>query len=260
MIRFGMLALSALVAGAQPASAQDGSKLWAVDRDKHEVWLREASVLEVEDVGEGVTEPRKVTLQHGGTVFHAVYKPIRRGRHKGFWESYQAEVAAYQLDKLLGLQMVPPTIVRRVEGDLGSLQLWIPGCDTFKRLQSGVRMTPALSQDISRMKMFDNLIFNEDRNGGNFLLDTAQNVVLIDHSRAFLERKRLLRDDSKRPAQYDRALVDRLRELQRADLERSMDGLLMEGQIESLLERRDRILEHVAELVEEKGESRALFP
>ena len=74
--------------------------------------------------------------------------------------------------------MVPPTVVRRIKGDLGSLQLWVEGCDSYKRLQPKVPQTRQFSRRISRMKMFDNLIFNDDRNTGNFILDESEHHSL----------------------------------------------------------------------------------
>ena len=50
------------------------------------------------------------------------------GQRAGFWEAYKSEIAAYQLDRLLGLDMVPPTVERRVGSDLASVQLWVEGC------------------------------------------------------------------------------------------------------------------------------------
>lgn len=239
-----------------PASSFAEEKTWVTERARYEEWLRTAEVLEVEDVGSGVTKPRKVTLKEGEVVFHAAYKPIKRGRHQGFWESYQAEVAAYRLDRILGLDMVPPTIERRVESDLGSLQFWVPDCHLYKEVEGKMAMTPDFSQQVSRMKMFDNLIYNSDRNAGNFLIDADKNVVLIDHSRAFVDRKDLL--DKWLPAQFDRSLVERLKALDEATLEAELDDLLMGGQIESILARRDKLLKYMDKLIAEKGE-RAVF-
>lgn len=248
-----------LLAGCAVALAQPAGPSWVGHREELETWLVNAEVLEVKDIGEGVTNPKKVTLKMGETVFHAVYKPLKRGRKKGFWESYQAEVAAYELDKLLGLDMVPPTVVRRVGSDLGSLQLWVDGCDTYKRLEPRVPQSRGFSRQISRMKMFDNLIYNEDRNAGNFLLDESWRIILIDHSRAFLDRKNLLKESSKLPVQYDRHLVERLEALDLETLEVRLKDLLMGGQIESILKRRDRILEHERALVAKQGEQKVLF-
>ena len=241
------------------ASAQPAERSWIAQRDLLEDWLANAEVQNLEEVGEGVTNPSKVTLMHEGTTFYAIFKPLERGRHRGFWESYQAEVAAYKVDKMLGLDMVPPTVVRRINNSLGSLQLWVEGCDTYKRLEARVPQTPGFSWQISRMKMFDNLIFNEDRNAGNFLLDEAWNIVLIDHSRAFLDRKRLLKEKTQLPAQYDRTLVKKLQAMNLEALESELDDLLMGGQIESILDRRDKLLQHLQQLIAERGEGSVLF-
>ncbi len=248
-----------LTLGPSLAVAQPEERMWIDQHGVYDEWLKTAEILEMEDVGEGVTKPTRVTLQQGDTVFQAIYKPLKRGRHKGYWESYQAEVAAYELDKMLGLDMVPPTVVRRIKGDLGSLQLWVEGCDTYKRLQPKVPQTLRFSQQISRMKMFDNLVFNDDRNAGNFMLDESWNVILIDHSRAFINKKNLLKGKNKLPAQYDRKLLERLQALTREGLEATLGDMLQGGQIKDILARRDKLLEHQQKLVDERGEVRVMF-
>lgn len=256
---FLWLAVALVAAPAQSQDPDAASKPWVSERARWETWLQEAEVVSIEEVGEGVTEPHRVTLTKDGVEFAAIFKPIRRGRHKGYWESYQAEVAAYELDKLIGLDMVPPTIVRRIGPDRGSLQLWVEGCNTYQRVERSVPQNMRFSHQISRMKMFDNLIYNDDRNGGNFLLDESWNVVLIDHSRAFLGREELLEGRGKAPVQYDRDLVERLRSLDEATLERVLGPLLMGGQVSAVLKRRDEILVHLTGLVAERGERAVLF-
>jgi hypothetical protein len=249
----------ALVVGPTVAVAQPAPPIWLQHRDAWERRLGTAEIQNVEDVGEGVTDPKKVTLQDAEGEFQAIYKPLKRGRHRGFWESYEAEVVAYELDKMIGLDMVPPTVVRRIDGDLGSLQLWVEGCDTYERLESKVPKTPQFSWQISRMKMFDNLIYNEDRNSGNFLLDESWNVILIDHSRAFLDRKDLLDGKNQLPVAYDRKLVAALEALTEEGVKAAFDDMLMGGQVEAVLVRRDKILEHQRKLVEKQGEVRVMF-
>lgn len=254
-----LVSLGLVVSTASIPLAQPTPRAWIEERDAIEEWLRTAEIQNLEEVGEGVTQPKKVTLKHGDTVFHAIYKPLKRGRQRGYWESYEAEVAAYLLDKMIGLDMVPPTVVRRIDGELGSLQLWVEGCDTYERLQSKVPQTPQFSWQISNMKMFDNLIYNEDRNAGNFLLDEAWNVILIDHSRAFLDRNDLIKGEHKLPVAYDRQIVEKLQTLSQEQLEAELGDLLMGGQVEKILERRDELLEHLEELVEKKGAGGVLF-
>ena len=258
-MRLPVYFLWGLTLGPSLAAAEPAQRMWIDQHEVYDEWLRTAEIQEMEDVGEGVTKPTRVTLKQGDTVFKAIYKPLKRGRQGGYWESYQAEVAAYELDKMLGLDMVPPTVVRRIKGNLGSLQLWVEGSDTYKRLQPKVPQTPQFSQQISRMKMFDNLVFNDDRNAGNFMLDESWNVILIDHSRAFINKKNLLKGKNKLPAQYDRKLFERLQALTREGLEATLGELLQGGQIKDILARRDKLLEHQQKLVDERGEVRVMF-
>ena len=41
------------------------------------------------------------------------WKPLRPGYSKGFMESYKAEIAAYKLDRMLDMHMVPPIVERQ---------------------------------------------------------------------------------------------------------------------------------------------------
>ena len=40
---------------------------------------------------------------------------------KGLW----TEIAAYELDKLLKMDMVPPAVERQLQGNMGAAQLWV---------------------------------------------------------------------------------------------------------------------------------------
>ena len=68
----------------------------------------------MEELQIGVTKPRRAKLAPGGPVDAFAWKVVPPGRPSGFWESYKSEIAAYELDKLLGLDMVPPTVERKV--------------------------------------------------------------------------------------------------------------------------------------------------
>ena len=78
-----------------------------------------------EDIGTGVTNPKRAELAPGGPVAEIAWKPIRSGYYRGHYESYQAEIAAYELDRLLGLNMVPVTVEKRIEGALGAASMWV---------------------------------------------------------------------------------------------------------------------------------------
>ena len=86
-----------------------------------EEFLRTAEVIEHEDIGVGVTRPMKLVLSDGQTTLAASWKTVderRRGivrladgtTERNFRDSYAFEVAAYELDKLIGTNLVPVTV------------------------------------------------------------------------------------------------------------------------------------------------------
>ena len=151
--------------------------------------MKTAEILGLADIPVGVTHPKSANLAPGGPVDKFAWKPIRPGVRRGHHESYKAEIAAYELDKLLGLGMVPVTVERRIRGDLGAAVMWLSPTQSFRDL--GGTPTPPTRHlgywtiQLIRAKMFDTLIFNQDPNEGNWLVDPAWNLMLIDHSRSF---------------------------------------------------------------------------
>ena len=96
--------IPALAQAASPVSA----RTWVGQAEAIEACLKTAEVIALEDVVAGVTKPMKATLAPGGPVEVFAWKDIKPGIYQGHWESYKAEVAAYKLDKLLELGMIPP--------------------------------------------------------------------------------------------------------------------------------------------------------
>ena len=95
----------------------DGSKGWLGREAEVEEFLKTAKVVKFTDVPVGVTHPRRGYFEPGGPAGSIVFKALQPSRKSGFWESYKSEIAAYELDKLVGLGMVPPTVERKIQGD-----------------------------------------------------------------------------------------------------------------------------------------------
>jgi hypothetical protein len=160
------------------------------------------------------------------------------GIYQGFSENYKAEIAAYELDKLLKMDMVPPTVERQVEGNTGAAQLWVENVvDATDPAVPEGPMRGHWESQLTRMVMFDNLIGNRSRNQRNMLRDRAWNLILIDHSRAFGTGTELL---------HTRRGIDdgywaRIESLTRAQLDAALRAWLDEKQIGAILDRRERM-------------------
>ena len=104
-----------------PAAAQagPGSKIWIGHEAEYEEFLRTAKIAKSSEIKVGVTHPHHCYFESGGLVAGAVFKPLQPGRQSGYFESYRSEIAAYELDKILGLGMVPPTVERKYSGQTG---------------------------------------------------------------------------------------------------------------------------------------------
>jgi len=123
-----------------------------------------------------------VTVSDGTRSLDAVFTR-RSGR-----DNYP-DLAAYRLDRLLELDMVPATVMRKIGRDEGSLQFLPPKLmDEQQRAaagRGGDAMCP-LPVQWSAMYVFDSLIFNEGRTPDRMGYGTDDwELVLLGHDRAF---------------------------------------------------------------------------
>lgn len=244
---------------ALQAPAAACAQIWLTRPAEFESFLRTAEVVTLKDVPVGVTRPSRAFLKPGGLAESMAWKPIPPGIKNGYWESYKSEIAAYELDKLLALQMIPPTVERQVRGDTGAAVLWAAPTQSFKDLggvpgQGRAKAPPpvrlaAWNRQMVRAKMFDNLIANKDPNLGNWLVDEDWHLILIDHSRSFTTMKTLVHEMDR----IDRELWDRIRGLDEASLLAAVGRWLGRGEIRALLDRRDRMRQEIDKLAATRG-------
>ena len=245
------------------------------EREKWEAYLKDAKIIDEAQPwkrGEAVTDPWELTLDKDGVVRKAIWKDCM-GRMKGFLENWKWEIAAYRMDKHLGLNMVPPTIERERNVKAGSCQLYA-GIMDFKeqfekKLQPPGPRVANLTRAIYLQRAFDNLIYNEDRHQQNFRLTDDFRLILIDHSRSFRTTKaslrRLLYDENNREnpnfimAQLPRAFVDKLKALDAQTLRDVVGEYLTDNEIEAVLARRDLILAWLDKRIEKMGETAVLY-
>jgi hypothetical protein len=238
-----VLAVPGLTLAQAPAA--ESARTWIGREAELEAFLKSAKVVSKKEIGTGVTRPWRASLAPGGPIEMMAWKPIKPGRYSGYWESYKSEIAAYELDKFFGMGMIPPTVERHVDGDLGAAVMWAAPTQSFKDLggvpgTKGVKAPPPQlmglwNLQITRAKMFDNLIGNTDPNLGNWLVDPAWNLILIDHTRAFTSTRNLYHQ----LVGVDMQLWEKMNALDEATLKTVVGAWLDGGAIKSILERRD---------------------
>jgi hypothetical protein len=180
-----------------------------------------------------------VTVSDGKRSLDAVF--VKRENK----ETYP-DLAAYRLDRLLELDMVPVTVKRSLGRHEGSLQFLPPQLMTEKERSEAGRGGSAncpLAQQWSAMYVFDVLIFNEGRTPAriNYRTDDWQ-LILVGHDRAFS-------NDRDRPRHLERVDLEvgegwraALRALTDDVIEREFDGLLDTRRRNALAARRDALL------------------
>lgn len=238
---------------AQPPQATPAASVrtWLGHEAQIEAQLKSAEVTTIEHIGTGVTHPRRAYLKPSEPVESAAWKVLPPGKRGGYWESYKSEIAAYELDKLLQMKMVPPAVERQIDADTGAAVMWLQGIRSVKEMGGKVPTGSIWGKPIRQMLMFDNLIANPDRNAGNILVGPPGELVLIDHSRAFLTDKKLL----SKVERVDGELWDRMKLLTREDLARALRPWIDDEAIDAIIERRNRMAEAIDKLVAKKGQA-----
>jgi hypothetical protein len=237
-----------LASGLQEAKAPVSANVWQGKVDQYEEELKTMKVVRMVDIGTGVTHPRRAYGEPGGLIESFAWKKLEPSRQNGYWESYRSEIAAYELDKLLEMNMIPPTVERKVNGERGAAIMWLKGMHSWEEAQTLPKPASWVG-DLVRMKMFDCFIGNPDRNKGNMLADAGMRLFLIDHSRAFV-------DDTKLVAPFehvDPELWKRMQALDEEMLKAKLGTWMERGMIKSMLVRRQKMETLVDSLVKKLG-------
>ena len=263
-----------LVMAQQPAQPEP-TPVWGLPLhgEEAENFLQTAEVVSVKNFKtKGITRPMKVKLTDGEQTHYALFKtiddfePVKQfgGGEKEFQftDSFEYEIAAYELDKLLGLGIVPPAVQRRIGRQVGSLSLWIEGAMTeWERLKVRGAHPPdmeAWNEQMYTIRLFLQLIYDTDYNNVNNLLVTPDwKIYKIDASRAFRNHKELRREGSLE--RFSRRVLTSLRALTEEDLKERLGPWLTKGQLKALWVRRNLILELTDRRVAELGEDAVLF-
>jgi len=258
-------------AWATRAPAQEAYGL-ALRGEAAEAFLRTAEFVSKKGIKIGITHPDEYTLTDGTRTCRAAWKTIdefKRGVTSlqgggvivDFTDSYKHEIAAYELDKLLGLELVPPTVERTFGGRKGSLQLWVEGAMTEADRKQKKIAPPdprTWNEQMYKVRLLHQLTDNTDfRNINNVLSDPSFRVYAVDCSRGFTiygdlrAQKELVR--------FSRSVLEAMKALDRPSLQAKLGPWLGGPQIDSLLKRRDKILALAAKHIAERGEAAVLY-
>ena len=187
-----------------------------------------------------------VNVTHFGESIAAVFEETARGKN------VFPELAAYRLDVMVGLGMVPVTVARELGGKQGSLQFF-PGSmlndvDRSARRRGGSAWCP-LSDQWQAMYVFDALIYNQGRQRKNMLysIDNWQ-LILAEHQNSFSTKRGFPKYVANLEAQTGEKLKigggwqKALAELTDDYLNEELGDVLDKNRIKAIARRRDDLL------------------
>lgn len=227
-----------------------------------ENYLRTAQIVAVDiDPEGGRTEPWRITLDDGKTVRRGFFKHINNSRPTFLPDSYKYEIAAYELNKLLDTNIVPPVVEREVNDIKGSLQIFVENCISLaqQRKKNIHPSDPVKFQNyMDVISIFENLTFCERKETDDILIHTEDwRVCRVDFSEAFEPVFRFLPDQ--KIQRCSKKLYNNLLKLNRDALETELKPYLNTDEIDAILERKKIILKKIEQLIKEKGEESVLF-
>ena len=236
-----------------PAPAARQAPATPLTDEQIEQFLKSAKVVKTRGTAKGVTGSTRATLSDG-TVTHEAHiqvidefkQEFRGGNQveRDFRDKWQFNVAAYKIDRLIGLNLVPVSVERLWQGRPAAFTWWIDDVmmDEETRLKKKIDPPQTLcwSEHLWAIRVFDQLIDNVDRNLGNTVITTNWRPWAIDHTRAFRYNKQPRNPE--RLLRIDRAIFARLKALDFATLKTEIGKYVTDADIRNLLARRDAIV------------------
>jgi hypothetical protein len=231
-----------------------------------EHFLMEAEVVKIKSLSVGITNSRRATLTLGGLTHDAHVQTIdeykqrfdgAKGVEINFRDSYRYNIAAYRLDRLIGLGIIPVSVERKIGGTRASVTWWMDDIAMMELERHKKKMQAPNPEDwndqMYQVRVFNQLVYNMDPNLGNVLITKDWKIRLVDFSRAFRWHKNL--KDSKELVNIDRRVYNGLRDLTGEKLAAAMGPVLSDPEQQGVLARRAKLLEFFDAKIKQQGEA-----
>lgn len=243
------------------------------ERPAIEEFLTTAEIVKWEEIGQGVTKPWRLYLKQDGRERRACWKNPS-GVMYGFEEGWEYEIAAYRLDKLIGLNMIPVTVEREFQGKRGALSDWAENTRGLDKIVDANIPLPVETNNAKYLtRAWDSLIANEDRTQQNILYTSDWRTILFDHSRSFRSTgeflKRLMngrngikKSQSGQPWLFRRLprwFIDKLKSLDFEGIRGAVGPYLTDAEVKAVLIHRDLLLQEIGLMIKEQGEAAVLY-
>jgi hypothetical protein len=264
------LMIAALVCLIYPHTGSAADEA-ALTKEQIKNFLLTAKIVGSAQSRKGITQPWRLTLSDGTLTHDASFQPI--DEHKtnvtmasgrvemSFVDSYKYNIAAYRLAEMLGLDdMVPVYVERSWHGNSGSLSWWLPvKMDEADRIKQNIAPPDpdAWNNQMYRIRVFDQLVYDDDPNLTNVLIGENFKIWRVDFSRAFRSYKDLR--NSKDLVRCDRQLLEKLKTLDQNELTQATKGYLNKDEVKAVMARRDKIVAQFQKMISEKGEKEVLY-
>jgi len=235
----------------------------SVNRKEIEKYLKKAKVSESRSSGTR-TRSYWVDLDDGRIKRSGFLKYTHKPRPTIAPDSYKYGLAAYVMDKLLDLNIIPPSVEREINGEKASLQLAVEVMinEAGRRLN---KIEPPDSENfynaLEEIKVFEYLVYSDslckEADLPDILITPQWKVWRVDFSEAFEPSPELIQGCQ--ITRCSRKMYQNLMKLEDKAIRSKVKKYLNKEEINAVLKRKKLIIEKIDALIKEKGEEKVLF-
>ena len=236
-------------------------------RAEAETFLSKASVTANRQLYPGTT---RITLDDGTRKHDATVQNLDPDNAPQ-GEVYGLNIAAYELDKMLELNLVVPSVERIVDGKPAVVTWWVDDRAMSEQDRRKGKIEPPdpdlWNKQMQAVRVFDELISNTYRNinpdfyttslWDNLLITPEWKIRLIDHKAAFRITRELEHPESL--TQCDRTVLGKLRQMNKDALRQKLGKYLTPEQLDGLEARRGLLVRYFDELIAARGPGAVLY-